>query len=642
MVPARPDRDETQGSVRMSVQPSGSSSRLRVSRRGFLKASGVGAAAVGALGSVPFARSRAAAQGGWDQEVDVVVVGSGGAGFAAAITARQLGSDVLVLEKGAYAGGTTLVSGGGMWIPNSTAMREAGIVDDRDSTLKYMARYSWPHLYQPDHETLGLPQYDYDMISTYYDTAPVAMDFLQAAGAATWASQYIAAMGTTAEYLNVDYMDHFEENVAPQGRTLVTMDAEGNQLGGGGLIAGYQAWADANGLPVLLNHRVERVVLNDAGQVVGVEVSVNDPAMMTVTPEANVDEAGPAVVATPELDATPEPPGAVVLSIRARKGVIFGSGGFARNADMMHKLMPAPYYGGCSAPTNEGDFLRISSSVNAKLGNLSNVWRNEGIFEQAVADTGSYNCSWFFSGDAYLMVNGEGRRFVNEDRNYQDRPMAHHYWDPNQGTWKNLLSYLVFDQRQVENWPSFPFPADPANTPYVIMGDTLEALAAAIEERMATLSAVTVGMKLHEDFAANLLEEVATFNGYAAAGKDLAFQRGDFKYDQLWGGRPAVLTEWPSADQPNPSMYPLAATGPYYAIIMSPAAVDTNGGPVINTSAQILTWDDQPVEGLYGAGNCIANPSVNAYWGGGATLGNAHTWGYTAGKHAHESAEKPA
>ncbi len=623
----------------MSSSASPTDSRLRVSRRGFLAASGVGAAfAAGSLGAVPFRASRAAAQGTWDQEVDIVVVGSGGAGFAAAITARQLGSEVLVLEKGAYVGGTTLVSGGGMWIPNSTPMRENGIIDDRAQTLKYMARFSWPHLYQPDHETLGLPQYDYDMIAAYYDTAPVAMDFLQAAGAATWASQVIAGMGDGE--LNVDYMDHFEENIAPQGRTLVTLDADGNQLGGGGLIAGYQAWADANGLPVLINHRVERVILNGAGQVIGVEVSVNDPAM-SATPEANITEEGPAVVATPELDATPEPPTAQVLSIRARKGVVFGSGGFARNADMMHKLMPAPYYGGCSAPTNEGDFLRISSSVNAKLGNLSNVWRNEGIFEQAVADTGSYNCAWFFSGDSYLMVNGEGRRFVNEDRNYQDRPMAHHYWDPNQGTWKNLLSYLIYDKRQSDNWPTFPFPAEPATTPYVIMGDTLEDLAAAIQERMDTLTPVTAGMRLNDSFATNMLAEVQTFNGYAAAGSDPDFQRGDFLYDRLWGSAPAVLTEWPSADQPNPSMYPLSAEGPYYAIIMAAAAVDTNGGPVINANAQILTWDDQPVEGLYGAGNCIANPSVNAYWGGGATLGNAHTWGYAAGAHAHASSEKP-
>jgi 3-oxosteroid 1-dehydrogenase len=99
-------------------------SRLRVSRRGFLKASGVGAAAAatGGIGAVAFSASKAAAQGGWDAEHDIVVVGSGNAAFAAAITARSEGNDVAMFEKGAYVGGTTLVSGGGGWFPNNYLM----------------------------------------------------------------------------------------------------------------------------------------------------------------------------------------------------------------------------------------------------------------------------------------------------------------------------------------------------------------------------------------------------------------------------------------------------------------------------------------------------------------------------------------
>jgi predicted oxidoreductase len=591
-----------------------------------MKASGAGAAfAAASIGAVPFTQSRAFAQQGWDEEHDVVVVGSGGAGFAAAVTAHELGSDVIVLEKGAYAGGTTLVSGGGMYIPNSTELRASGVETSREDTLKYMARYSWPHLYQPEDETLGLPQHDYDMISTYYDSGAEAMDFIAASGAQTWAVQLINGRDNLP---NVDYQDHFEENLTPAGNTLVTLDADGNQGGGGVLIARYLEWAEGAGVPVLLNHRVERVVLNDAGEVIGVEVSVNDPA-----------------VATPVAGDGATPVAGDILTIRARKGVIFGSGGFARNESLMHHLMPAPYYGGCSAPTNEGDFLRISSSVGAKLGNLHNVYRNEGIFEQALADTGAYNCMWYLSGDSFLIVNKKGERFVNEKRNYQDRPMAHFDWDPNNAVWENLLGVLVYDERVSKNWGSgFPFPADPTTTPYIISGDTLEDLAVAIEERFASISAVTRGLQLDEVFPENFLAEVARFNEFATSGVDEEFQRGDFRYDQDWPSAPnaetADLTEWPSADQPNSAMYPLSDTGPYYAFIVAASAVDTNGGPIINTDGQVTTWNDQPVVGLYGAGNCVASPGVNAYWGGGMTLGNAHVWGYRAAKHAHESDEK--
>ncbi len=602
----------------MSKVEHSSDSRFRVSRRGFLRASGVGAAAAtGALGAVPFRQSRAFAQQGWDAEHDVVVVGSGGAGFVAAITARSMGSDVVILEKGTYVGGTTLVSGGGMWIPNSAQMQSAGIDDPRDEALKYMARHSFPHLYQPDDEMLGLPSHDYEMLTAYFDNASVAMAYLEEVGAARWTMQEI--YGNPGQ-LNVDYQAQFEENIPKEGRTLAPLDDNDQQGGGGLLIEGYQSWAENNGISILLYHRAERLVINDAGEVIGVEVSVVDPG----------SDATPA--ATPQAVQT--------LAFRARKGVIFGSGGFARSEDMMHHLMPAPYYGGCSAPTNEGDFLRMSSAVSAKLGNLHNVWRNEGLFEQAVASSSAYNCAWYFNGDAFLMVNKEGRRFVNEQANYQDRPMSHHYWDPTEATWKNLLSFMVYDQRQQDNWGGgFPFPADPETSPYVLIGETLEDLAAAIAERMATLTAATKGMELSEDFAETFVGEVERFNEFARSGEDLDFRRGDFPYDQAWNAAPANLDEWPSPDQPNKTMYPLSDTGPYYAFIMAAASVDTNGGPVINSNGQVLNWNDEPVRGLYGAGNCVACPGVNAYWGGGATLGHAHVWGYMAAKHAHEASE---
>ena len=87
-------------------------------------------------------------------------------------------------------------------------------------------------------------------------------------------------------------------------------------------------------------------------------------------------------------------------------------------------------------------------------------------------------------------------------------------------------------------------------------------------------------------------------------------------------------------------MYPLRESGPYYAVIVAASAVDSNGGPIINSNGQILNVNDEPVVGLYGAGNCVASPGVNAYWGAGMTLGNAHAWGYAAAKHAVASEEK--
>ncbi|HEY8446139.1 MAG TPA: FAD-dependent oxidoreductase [Thermomicrobiales bacterium] len=601
--------------------------RLRVSRRGFLKASGVGAAmaATATVGSVPFAASRAAAQQAWDAEYDVVVAGSGGAAFAAAITARAHGASVVMYEKGTYLGGTTLVSGGGAWLPNNHLMQRDGIADPREDALKYMTRYSYPALYNPNDPQYGLTDEDYALFTTYYDTAGEAASFLEEQGAIKWI--YGQGFGPHFDQVQIDYMEMYEEDVQPTHRTLHPTNAEGGVGRGKDMIDGYTAWAQNNGIDIYLNHRVDQVIVNSKGEVIGVEVVITDPA----------------AAATPEAESTPVAERRI--AVRARKGVIFGTGGFARNRDMMHHLMPFPYYGGCSAPTNEGDLLRIAASLGAKLGNLHNVWRNQGIFEQVISSAEAYNCMWFLNGDSFLIVNKKGRRFVNEKRNYQDRPMAHLYWDPNWGDWTNRLAFYIYDQRLQDNWGgSFPIPADPTTTPYIIMGETLEELADAIAERVESLAEYTGNLKLDPNFKQNLLEEVAKFNEYARTGQDLDFERGSLRYDVTIPYGPTsqtkTLTEYPSPDQPNVAMYPLSDTGPYYAFIVTASAVDTNGGPVINTNAQIVRWDGTPIEGLYGAGNCIANPSVNAYWGGGATIGNGTVWGYTAGKHAAQSAEK--
>ena len=79
-----------------------------------------------------------------DRSADLVVVGSGAAGFAAAITGRRAGLDVLLLERCRELGGTTARSGTWIWVPNNRLMRDAGLDDPRDAALRYMARLARP------------------------------------------------------------------------------------------------------------------------------------------------------------------------------------------------------------------------------------------------------------------------------------------------------------------------------------------------------------------------------------------------------------------------------------------------------------------------------------------------------------------
>jgi 3-oxosteroid 1-dehydrogenase len=221
--------------------------------------------------------------------------------------------------------------------------------------------------------------------------------------------------------------------------------------------------------------------------------------------------------------------------------------------------------------------------------------------------------------------------------------MVHFIWDPLRAEWKNMLVFLVYDQRTATLWQGFPpLSVQGVPAPYIISGNTLDELAQNIDERLARLAARTGGFRLDAGFSKNLKETVTRFNSFARAGSDLDFHRGDFDYDREWTTFPPTVpgTRWPPEGTKNYTMYPLSETGPYYAVILGAGTLDTNGGPLINHKAQVINTENKPIPGLYGAGDCIASPTANAYWGGGSTIGPAMTFGYIAGLNAAQEPVK--
>src|ERR1700734_4052301 len=101
----------------------------------------------------------------WDRRVDVIVVGTGAAGLAAAIAAHDGGAEVLVLEKADMIGGTTGGSGGMPWIPCNRHMAEGGVGDSREEALAYIGRL-----------TLGREP-DPALIERYVDKATDVIDY---------------------------------------------------------------------------------------------------------------------------------------------------------------------------------------------------------------------------------------------------------------------------------------------------------------------------------------------------------------------------------------------------------------------------------------------------------------------------------
>ncbi len=541
----------------------------------------------------------------WDYETDIVVVGSGAAAYSAAITATEFGSKVMMVEKGALYGGTTLRSGGGFWIPNNRFQKEEGMTDSKEDATRYMARYSFPHLYNPEDARLGLPENEYNLISTYYDTASKVVDFLGNIGAL----KSIQEINWTGKP-QVDYMDHLPENKGIRGRVLYSEGPDGKKAYGSELIRQLKAYADNKNIKLFLKHQVSKIVLSENKEVIGVEAIT----------DANQK-----------------------VAFKAKKAVIFGSGGFTHNAELMLHFQRGPHFGGCSVPTNTGDFVNIASAIGAKLGNMAGAFRAEIVLEQALSDPGGIHNVFYILGDSILEVNRYGLRIMDEKRNYNDRTMMHFVWDPQCAEWKNMLVFLIYDQRTATLWQGFPpIPVQGIEASYIISGNNFDELSKNIDSRLDLLSKHTGGFRLDSSFSQNLKKTVNRFNGFAKSGVDLDFHRGDYNYDREWTTFPPTIpnNQWPPKDSKNYTMYPLDSSGPYYAIILGAGTLDTNGGPVINEKAQVLNTENKPIPGLYGAGNCIASPTANAYWGGGSTIGPALTYGHIAGINATKESIK--
>src|SRR5581483_2877500 len=103
----------------------------------------------------------------WDRVVDVVVVGSGGAALTAATLARDGGAQVLIIEKAELLGGTTAVSGGGVWLPGNHVMEAAGVEDTRGDALAYVRRMAADRAPDPD------------LLEVFVDTAPEVLRYLE-------------------------------------------------------------------------------------------------------------------------------------------------------------------------------------------------------------------------------------------------------------------------------------------------------------------------------------------------------------------------------------------------------------------------------------------------------------------------------
>jgi 3-oxosteroid 1-dehydrogenase len=294
------------------------------------------------------------------------------------------------------------------------------------------------------------------------------------------------------------------------------------------------------------------------------------------------------------------------LLIKARRGVIVGSGGFEHNERMRKEFQRAPIGVDWTvgASSNTGDGIEAGQRVGAALELMDDSWWGPII----PLPDGPYFCLAERTLPGNIFINGQAKRFVNEAAPYSD--VVHVMYDKHTADNPHIPCWMITDQKYRDRYlfkdvaPLLEYPQSWYDGGVVHRAWTLDDLA-----RRITVP------------AANLRATVVRFNWLAFTGRDTDFHRGDSKYDEYF----ADPTQWPS---------PCLATldlPPFYAFKIMPGDLGTKGGMRTDAQSRVLRPDGSVIPGLFAAGNSSGAVMGHSYAGAGATLGPAMTFGYVAG-----------
>lgn len=543
----------------------------------------------------------------WDHEVDFVVVGSGCGGLTAALTAKANGLDTVIIEKARVYGGSTALSGGNIWIPNNPTLKRAGLNDSRADVRRYLdavIEYRVPS----------------GNVDAFIDNGPAAMEFLEQM------SPHLRFQWCTG------YPDYHPE--APggrdRGRTIEPLPFDLKKLGADEECLRPAALATPKGMYVTSKEfaRLNMVMRTWEGRRAAIGTVWR--AVKSIVLRRHMDTLGRALIGrlrlavkeaqiplwlnTPMQSLITDGSGAVVgvqaqradaaVRIRARNGVLLASGGFEFNTELRkyHLREGGTDNYSAGSPDNTGDGIIAGQAVGGAVDLMDDAWwmpafkRPDGIMSVLVSER-SIPCS--------IIVDQTGRRFTNEAAPYVTfvhRQLAGQH-DP---------IWFVFDTKAKRRYqfggvmPGQKFPKEWFSTGLMHRADTLEGLATAISIPVVALR-----------------ETVDRYNGFARAGRDTDFGRGESAYDKYYGDSTLQQPTMDVIDRP-----------PYYAVRIQAGDLGTKGGLVCNANAQVFCGDDVIIEGLYSTGNTSAAVMGNDYAGAGATIGPAMVFGYIAARHA--------
>ncbi|MDZ4264096.1 MAG: FAD-binding protein [Mycobacterium sp.] len=573
----------------------------------------------------------AATEPGFDHVTDVLVIGSGGGGMTAALTADAAGLDTLVVEKSAQFGGSTALSGGGIWVPGAPSQRREGHVPEPDEVFTYLKEI-----------TGGLVSDA--RLRRYVDAAPEMMEFLE--NLSPWlefvwkpgyADYYPEAPGGSAlgSTINVEAIDlrvlgDEEQNLL----TPLALAPKGIWFGPKDLRLFYQVRQSWRGKAVLVKliWRMFRArVFGDRMAAIGQSLAAR---LRLAMKQQNI----PLWLSSPMTELITDVDGAVVgavverggrvVRIRARRGVVIASGGFDHDMQWRTEHLPEVQKDwSFGNPAAMGDGIRAGEKVGGATELLDEAW----WFPAICWPDGRLQ---FMLNERMMpsqfVVNGNGERFINEAAPYMD--FAHAMIDGQRSGVTHIPCWLITDIRSFHRYvvaghlpiPKIPFAPVPTGrkVPAAWLESGVVKQGASWEEL-----AEKIGVP-----GARLRTTAQRFNELARNGHDDDFSRGDSAYDNYYGD-PTL---------PNPNLHPLGKP-PYFAFQVILGDLGTSGGLRTDEHARVLRADDSVVSGLYAVGNASAAVMGRSYAGAGATIGPAMAFGYVAARHiADQTPSQPS
>jgi 3-oxosteroid 1-dehydrogenase len=541
----------------------------------------------------------------WDYEVDYLVAGTGVAGLSAAITAKRNGLDTLVVESTHRWGGTTAISGGGLWMPNNPLMFKAGVEDSLQDALTYME------------QTIG-------------DVGP-------------WTSRErkLAFLNTISEYVDVfaaegvkwvrvkDYPDYYPDLPGARvGRGLEVRPFNVRKLGAwrATMRKGYpvpiktddmwllsRAWSTPSGFA-----RGVRFTLRILGGLLTGQFRHGMGAALvgSLMHIAAVRQQSPVWLNSPITELIVEDDrvaGAIVnkegqlTTVKSRRGVMLAAGGFARNEEWRQRYQGVP--GWTNAPKGQlGQGIAAGENAGGALAMMDDAWWGPAVMTPGWSEPFGFILNER-SNPWSLIVDQQGNRYANESEPYVD--FGHHMLEHHKQT-PAIPSWMVTERRHTTHFmnPRVMFPG--AKKKLLERGELV---------RARTLEALADKMLVDTKI---FLATVERFNGFARDGVDRDFGRGSTIHDRYYGN-PLV--------KPNPNLGPLEK-GPFRALKIYPGDLNTKGGLVTDECARVLRNDGSVIQGLYAAGNNTASVMGHTYPGPGSTIAPAGIFGYLGALHA--------